>query len=182
MIKKVINFLYNKLNKQDYVKDFKKRGIKIGKNCKIQREVIIDYSHYWHISIGDNVTLAPRVHILAHDASTKIHLNYAKIGKVDIKDNVFIGAGSIILPGVIIGKNSIIGAASVVTTDIPENTVASGNPAKVIYGLEEFLLKHKKIMTENPVFGEEYTLRANVTEKMKEEMNEKMKNRIGYVI
>ena len=46
--------------------------------------VVIDYSHSWHITIGDDVTLAPHVHILAHDASTKMHLNYARIGKVRI--------------------------------------------------------------------------------------------------
>jgi acetyltransferase-like isoleucine patch superfamily enzyme len=56
---------------------------------KIQGEVIIDYSHYWHITIGENVTIAPRVHILAHDASTKLHLGYTKIGKVDIGNNNF---------------------------------------------------------------------------------------------
>ena len=89
---------------------------KIGKNCKIQGEVIIDYSHYWHITIGENVTIAPRVHILAHDASTKLHLGYTKIGKVDIGNNVFIGAGS------------------VVTKNIDESGVYFGNPAKKHHG------------------------------------------------
>ena len=65
------------------------------------------------------------MNILAHDASTKRHLNYAKIGNVVIEDKVFIGAGSIILPGVRISKNSIIGSGSVVTKDITKNSVYS---------------------------------------------------------
>lgn len=51
---------------------------------------------------------------------------------VEIQDNVWIGGGCIILPGVTIGKNSVIGAGSVVTRSIPENSVAVGNPCRVI--------------------------------------------------
>ncbi len=52
-----------------------RRGLKVGENFTRMGGVIIDPSHCWHISIGDNVTLAPNVHILAHDASTKVFLN-----------------------------------------------------------------------------------------------------------
>ncbi len=69
------------------------------------------------------MTLAPRVHILAHDASTKIFLDYTKISNVKIGNNVFIGAGAIILPGSIIEDNVIIGAGSIVSKRIPANSV-----------------------------------------------------------
>ncbi|WP_253200562.1 DapH/DapD/GlmU-related protein [Clostridium sp. CF012] len=95
-----------------------KMGLKVGKNFNRLGGCIIDDSHCWLITIGDNVTLAPRVHILAHDASTKMYLDVTKIGLVDIGNNVFIGAGSIILPNVKIGNNVIIGAGSIVTKDI----------------------------------------------------------------
>ena len=62
----------------------KKQGLKIGKGFSCQRGVIIDKSHCFLIEIGDNVTLAPNVHILAHDASTKKILGYTKIAKVKI--------------------------------------------------------------------------------------------------
>lgn len=62
-------------------------------------EVIIDPGHCWLIELGDDVTLAPRVHSLAHDASTKRELGYTRIAKVKIGSNVFIGAGSIVLSG-----------------------------------------------------------------------------------
>ena len=68
-------------------------GLTIGKNVAVMGEVILDPGHCRLIEIGDNVTIAPRVHILAHDASTKRELGYTKIGRVTIGNNVFIGAG-----------------------------------------------------------------------------------------
>ena len=109
-----------------------KMGMKVGKNFGRLNGVILDPSHCWLISIGDNVTMAPRVHILCHDASTKQFLGHTKIGRVNIGDNVFIGAESVILPNVTIGDNSIIGANSTVTHNIPDNVVAAGSPAKII--------------------------------------------------
>lgn len=85
------------------VKNLVKRGMTVGDNFQIQGECKIDSSHAWLISIGNNVTIAPRVHILAHDASTKKRLGYTRIGLVDIGDNVFVGADSVILPGVRLG-------------------------------------------------------------------------------
>ena len=107
-------------------------GMRVGKNFKRLHGVILDPGHCWLIEIGDNVTMAPRVHILCHDASTKQFLNYTKIGRVTIGDNVFIGAETVVLPGVTIGENTVIGAGSVVTRDIPANVVAVGNPCKVL--------------------------------------------------
>lgn len=157
-------------------------GLTVGSNFRMQEEVTIDASHCWHITIGNNVTLAPRVHILAHDASTKRHLGYTRIGKVSIGDCVFIGASSIILPGVSIGSNVIIGAGSVVTRDIPNNVVAAGNPARVLFSLDEFLAKREAEHHLVPCFGEEYTIAGNVTPEMKDEMNSRMAERIGYVV
>lgn len=136
-----------------------KRGLVVGKNFTRMGEVIIDPSHCWHITIGDNVILAPRVHILAHDASTKVFLNYTRVANTRIGDNVFIGAGTIVLPGVTIGNNVIIGAGSVVTKDIPDGSVAVGNPARVIKSLDAFLQKEKQNMSSERVFGERFTLR-----------------------
>jgi maltose O-acetyltransferase len=166
----------------DPIEQMKKGGLKVGRNLSLQPEVIIDPSHYWHIRIGDDVTLAPRVLVLAHDASIKRSLNYARIGKVRIGDRVFIGAGSIILPGVSIGDDVIIGAGSVVSRDIPSGVVAAGNPAQVIGPIDEFLARHRKQMETYPCFGEEYTVRQNVSLAMKQEMNERMEDGIGYIV
>lgn len=136
----------------------KERGLKIGKNFHSAGGVIIDPSHCWHITIGNNVVFAPTVHVLAHDASTYF-LGYTKVANVVIGDNVFVGASSIILPGVVIGDNVIIGAGSVVSKSIPSNSVACGNPARVIRSLDEYLQKEKNRMNDENVFSEEYTLR-----------------------
>ena len=155
MIRKILDVLRGEQNLNKLIR----RGLKVGTHFNRMGGVIIDPSHCWHITIGNNVTLGTRVHILAHDASTKIFLNYTKIGNVTIGDNVFIGANSVILLGVNIGDNVIIGAGSVVTKDIPSNSVVVGNPAKVISSLEEYLEKEKKKMNSDNIFEDEYTTR-----------------------
>ena len=57
-------------------------GMKVGKNFGRLHGVILDPSHCWLIEIGDNVTMAPRVHVLCHDASTKVHWDIQRSGKV----------------------------------------------------------------------------------------------------
>lgn len=155
-------------------------GLKIGKNHNIQNQVIFDWSHCWLIEIGDNVTIAPRTYILCHDASTKNALGYTKIGRVRIGNNVFIGANTTILPGVTIGDNVIIRANSVVTKDIPENSVAIGNPCRVIKDYNNYVDENKKIMDNVPVFDEKYII-GNIDEKRKEEMIEKLDSTNGFV-
>ena len=156
-------------------------GMKVGKNFKRLNGVILDPAHCWLIEIGDNVTIAPRVHILCHDASTKQFLNYTKIGRVNIGDNVFIGAESIVLPGVNIGNNVIIGAGSVVTSDIPDNSVVVGIPARVISSLDDYLSKEKSRMENAPVYGEEFTLRGNVSMEKRMQQKQELDGKIGYI-
>lgn len=131
-----------------------KRGLRVGKNFYRGPGVIIDPMHCYHITIGDNVTLAPRVHILAHDSSTFSFMGKTRAANVTIGNNVFVGAGTIILPGAHIGNRVIIGAGSIVTKDIPDNSVAVGNPAKVICPIDEYLDKEKaKMNAENTFVG-----------------------------
>ena len=156
-------------------------GMKVGKNFQRLQGVILDPGHCWLIEIGDNVTIAPRVHILCHDASTKMHLGYTKIGRVNIGSNVFIGAESVILPGVTIGSNVIIGANSTVTHDIPENSVAVGTPARVISTLDAYLDKERKRMETAPCYGEEYTLRKKVPMDLLLRQKEELDGKMGYI-
>ena len=158
-----------------------KIGMKVGKNFKRLNGVILDPAHCWLITIGDNVGLGPRVHILAHDASTKGYLNYTKIGRVNIGNNVFIGAESVVLPNVTIGDNVVIGANSTVSKDIPPNSVYAGNPAKFICTIDEYIEKNKRKMKDSPVYGEEYTLRDNVDDVKKQKMYNELENKIGFI-
>jgi maltose O-acetyltransferase len=125
--------------------------------------------------------MAPRVHILCHDASTKKFLNYTKIGRVTIGNNVFIGAETVVLPGVTIGSNVIIGANSTVTHDVPDGTVVAGSPARVLCSLEEYLQKEKARMATAPCYGEEYTLRQDVSMDKRMEQKAALEGKIGYI-
>ena len=156
-------------------------GMKVGTHFSRLNGVILDPGHCWLIEIGDNVTIAPRVHILCHDASTKQFLNYTKIGRVTIGNNVFIGAESVVLPGVTIGSNVVIGANSTVTHDIPDNSVAVGSPARVICTLEAYLEKERSRMETAPCFGEDYTLRKSISQEKKQEQKDALAGKIGYV-
>ncbi len=170
-MKKTIRKLLNSIRGVQSIDKLKKRGLKIGKNVTIMGDVIIDPSHCWHIKIGDDVILAPRVHILAHDASTKLFLNHTRVANVTIGNKVFVGAGTIILPNVEIGNNVIVGAGSVVKQNIPSNSVAVGVPAKIICSLDEYLQKQKEQMLEKNTFDELFTLRnPNFSEQHKNKM------------
>ena len=156
-------------------------GLMLGDNVHIMDECIIDPGHCWLIEIGNNVTLAPHVHILAHDASTQKELGRTKIGLVKIGDNVFIGAGSIVLPNTNIGSKVIIGAGSVVTKDIPSNSVAVGNPAKVIMTYDSYMEKNCALMTTRRVFDASYMI-GSITEDKKQEMISILQSGIGYIV
>lgn len=163
------------------VRELVRRGLKIGSDCHIMERVVLDPGQCGQIQIGNRVTLAPEVYVLAHDASTHADLGYTYIGRVVIEDGVFVGARAMILPNVCIGKNSIVGAGSVVTRDVPEETVVAGNPARVICSREEFQEKHCERFQEGPVFEERYTQRAGVTLSMIQRMNARMKKGFGYI-
>lgn len=156
---KFIKKILNRLRGEQSLEKLIKKGLKIGSNHIIMSGCIIDPSHCWHIEIGDNVMLAPRVHILAHDASTKLFVGYTKIANVKIGNNVFVGAGSIILPGVTIGNNVVVGAGSIISHDVPSNSLVAGTPAKVISSLDQYIEKEKGKMNDSNCFGEEFTLR-----------------------
>lgn len=84
--------------------------------------------------IGPNVTLATATHPISPRLRKEA---YQYNLPISIKDNVWIGAGVVVLAGVTIGENSIIGASSIVTKDIPANVIAYGNPCKVIREINE---------------------------------------------
>ncbi len=92
------------------------------------------------IYIGDSVMIGPNVTIATAGHPVEPELR-RKLGQYNIPvfigENVWIGAGAVILPGVRIGENSVIGAGSIVTKDIPANVVAVGNPCRVLRPIGE---------------------------------------------
>lgn len=181
MIKAAIQSIIYRLRGDYTTEKLVSMGMKVGKNFYRLNGVILDPAHCWLIEIGDDVTIAPRVHILAHDASTVHYLGYAKIGKVVIGNSVFIGADSVILPNVHIGDNVVVGANSTVSRDLESGYVYAGNPARRLCSIEEFINKNKQLMQEVPCYGEEYTLRQNVNTDKKNQMIEELADTYGFV-
>lgn len=183
MIKKIINkikkIIFRISNEELSVQANLKAGMKVGKNVYGLVNCTIDHGHCWLIEIGNNVVFAPQVYLLAHDTSTKKSTSYVKVGKIIIGDNCFVGARVMILPGVEIGKNSIVGAASVVTRSFPENSVIAGNPAKYICSVDEYEKNVKDKFENSPNFSEGYEL-GKITQEMKQEMQCKI-DKFGFV-
>ena len=143
-IKITISYLmmkrYNAFTLENYLR---KKCYSVGKNNRI-------YTHYFGsepylVKIGNHCTITNGVKFVTHDGGAWIFreeipdLNV--FGKIDIKDNCFIGLNSIILPNVTIGPNSIVGAGAVVSKDVPPNTVVAGVPAKIVGSTEDYKKK-----------------------------------------
>lgn len=120
---------------------YRLRGTNIGNGVGIAQGTFIEESRPDLVTIEDGVNIGPKVIISAHDSS--YHCVDPEIPiitkKVLIKRGVYIGAGSIILPGVTIGEYSIVAAGSVVTKDVLPRTIVAGVPAKVIGNVDEKL-------------------------------------------
>lgn len=109
--------------------------INYGKHTRIGKNVFINFDCVFldlgGITIEDNVFIAPQVSLLSEGHPTAPEERHSLVpGPILIKENAWIGAGATILPGVTIGKNSVVAAAAVVSKDVPDNTVVGGIPAR----------------------------------------------------
>lgn len=137
-IKRILSKVYLRIK----LNRLKRQGVKLGENISITGKLRVGSEGYL-IEIGNDVTIAG-ADILTHDGGIRVirklegNPNLKKQGTVSIRNNSFIGKNSIILPGISIGPNSIVGCGSVVTKNVPPNTVYAGNPAKYICSIEEY--------------------------------------------
>ena len=133
----------------DYVRENKIFG-KVGKQVRLPFMLIPLRAE--NIFIGNNVEVASGVRFVVHDAIHEVFnripgnkVKYEEhIGKIEIGDNVFIGAGVILLGPVKIGDNCVIAAGAVVNKDVPPGSVAAGVPVKVIGKYSDLMEKRKK--------------------------------------
>jgi len=101
-------------------------GVTIGDNCKVKPFVYIPTG----VTIEDNVFIGPNV-TFTNDKYPRVNGDW-KLLPTKVRKGASIGANTIILPGLVIGKNALVGAGSVVTSDVPDNAIVVGNPARVI--------------------------------------------------
>ncbi|HPO12302.1 MAG TPA: acyltransferase [Candidatus Hydrogenedentes bacterium] len=114
-------------------------GVRIGERCRVYTANF--GTEPWLIKIGDHVCISNDVTFVNHGLTFPFQEKYASLtafGPIEIKDNCQIGVRATILPNVTIGPNAIVGACSVVASDVPPNTVVAGNPARVVCSLEEY--------------------------------------------
>jgi acetyltransferase-like isoleucine patch superfamily enzyme len=169
LLKKLLRFLahrhnrcvswYRKIcrpNSSEWVDYLRRHGrlVSIGADCQILPTTAITDPEY--VRIGNNVSLS-QCTLIGHDGSIAVlnkayNVRLEGVGKIDIRDNVFVGWGAIILPGVTIGPNAIVGAGAVVTRDVLPGDVVGGVPAKPI-GRVDDLVQRLQIQTHELPWG-----------------------------
>ena len=142
------------------------QGLQIADDCRIMG--MPDFgSEPFLISIGKHVTISSGVTFITHDGGTWVfrdqpkYCDVIKYGRIVIHDNCFIGFGSTIMPGVSIGPNSVVAARSVVTKDVPPNTVVGGVPAHLLMSTEDYA---EKCMSQTPSYDRAAYRRDKVAE------------------
>lgn len=155
-VKKILRFILyclgiKRVPALSQIEQWKARGVKIGKNFDAY-DSVIDYCFGPLVSIGDNVTISGTT-ILAHDGSTKKIMGYSKVAPVKIGNDVFVGYGSIILPGVTIGNKVIVGAGTVCSKDIPDNSVVVGGRTgyRILCTYDEYVERQRRRMEILPI-------------------------------
>lgn len=147
IVKRLLDYVYSKM-KPKYAK---KIGVEIGEGCSILSTNF--GSEPWLISIGNHCQITAGVKFITHDGATWVfrdeekYKNVIRYGRIVIKENCFIGMDAMIMPGVTIGPNAIVGAKALVTKDVPPGTIVGGVPAKVIGNVEDFA---EKCLAETP--------------------------------
>jgi acetyltransferase-like isoleucine patch superfamily enzyme len=132
--------MYERIKNWILLTRYKMKGLQVADDCRFS--AIPDFgSEPYLISIGKHVGIASGVTFLTHDGGTFVFRHLPK----------YKGVGTIILPGVSIGPNSVIGAHSVVTKTVPPNTVAAGVPARPIMSVEEYA---EKCLENTPAYDE----------------------------
>lgn len=161
--KKIKKLVYgHKASSEAYIEYLRGIGVAIGEGCKFfaPMKSLVDEQYPWMITIGDNVQITEGVKILTHDYSWSVlkTLKSKKTGgsdmgqfyegavlgasgRVTIGSNVFIGMNSIILRGVTVGDDVVIGAGAVVSKDCPSGGVYAGNPARRVADIGNFYEK-----------------------------------------
>lgn len=154
VISKLLNYkktsTWGRQNSKTFVSYLRANGVKVGDNVKFRfpKSTTIDVSRPSLVELGSNLDINANFTVMTHDFGTYVFRNtfhdyVSSSGRVKIGSNIYFGRDVTILKGVTIGDNCIVGLGSVVTHNIPSNSVAVGNPCRVICTLEDYYKKRK---------------------------------------
>ncbi|WP_252282792.1 acyltransferase [Peribacillus asahii] len=137
-----------RIGPKERAEHYKEQGmLNLGNGCEIYENVSFGSEPYL-IKLGNKVRIAAGARFITHDGGMWVIRNLGinkdadKMGTITVGNNVFIGQNVIIMPGVTIGDNVVVGIGSLVTKDVPDNTVVAGSPAKVFFSIEEYYKKN----------------------------------------
>lgn len=149
-----IRSLHEDMIKNVVIKVAINKGLKVGDNLYVQGVPNFG-SEPFLIEMGDNVTIAEGVSFINHGGDGRVTKRIEKykdgrtFGRIKIGNNTFIGKGAVLLPGVSIGSNCIVGSLSVVSSSVPDNSIYAGAPAKFICTIEQY---GDKLLANNTVY------------------------------
>lgn len=146
-----VRFVLCRGRKVDYLR---RLGARVGQEVALLNQVKQFGTEPWLIEIGSRVNIAAGVVFVNHDGPSRVFrheieggsLYGNRFGPIRVLDNCVIGTGAVLLPGVTIGPDSVVGANSVVTKDVPPRTVAAGVPARPLCTLDQYAARYRAAM------------------------------------
>lgn len=139
------------------LQQLRRQGLTIPDDCRLSGMPSFGSEPYL-ITIGHHVSMAREVAFITHDGGTRVfrdqeaYRKVLKYGRITVLDNCVIGYRATILPGVVIGPNSVVSAGSVVMRNVPPNVIVAGNPAVPIMTIEQYA---KWALAATPAYDEE---------------------------
>jgi maltose O-acetyltransferase len=147
MRKKIFSFFYRYLERMQFTVEEKivQHGGTIGSGVFFGKDVLIDYDYAFLLEIEDGAVISARTIIELHDSSLPNVLGRGKlkVGRVKIGRNAYVGVNSVILPGIKIGQQAVVGACSLVNCDIPPREVWGGIPVRFISTIDALVVKRQ---------------------------------------
>lgn len=147
VLARIVNLIRDNLQIAKSPVDYARRiGVQVGEDCRMLGIKRAQFgSEPYLISIGNHVTITSGVSFITHDGGVWVlrpkYPDIDVVGRITIEDNVFVGMNATLMPGVTIGRDSVIATGSVVTRDVPRGSIAAGVPARVIGTVEEYEAK-----------------------------------------
>lgn len=149
MIRRIARRAYDEYRvRRDPVAYARSLGVTVGSGCRLIATTVASWgSEPYLITLGDRVLVTAGVRFVTHDGAVwpfrREHPRIDRVAPIEVGDDCFLGLNSIVLPGVTIGSESVVGAGAVVNRSIPPRSVVAGVPARVVCTIDDYWRKHE---------------------------------------